>query len=51
MLKTDNTKSLPGQFFLTPEQKTALIEGKIKRAEASVKVLAEIAKQLERKQK
>ena len=49
MLKTDNSKSTPGQFFMTPEQRLALLEGKIKRAEASMKAIAEIAKQLERK--
>ena len=40
---------MPSQYVMTPEQKFALIEGKIKRAEAHVKVLAEIAKKLERK--
>ena len=46
---TDKIKSLPSQYVMTAEQKFALIEGKIKRAEAHVKALAEIAKRLERK--
>ena len=34
------------QFVLTPEQKLALVEAKVKRAEAHIKALAEIAKKL-----
>jgi hypothetical protein len=49
MLKTDKPKVLPSQFVMTPAQKFALIEGKIKRAEAHVKALTEIAEKLERK--
>jgi hypothetical protein len=40
------TKPMPSQFILTPEQKLALMEAKVKRAEAELKALAELAKTL-----
>jgi hypothetical protein len=46
MLQTDNKKVLPSQFVLTPEQRVALIEAKLLRAEANAKALAEIVKKL-----
>ena len=36
------------QFVLTAEQKIALLEAKVQRAEAHVKALAELAKKLNR---
>jgi hypothetical protein len=45
-LETNKTKSLPSQFVLTPEQKIALLEAKVQRAEAHMKALAEMAKKL-----
>ena len=45
-LKETKSKSMPSQFILTPEQKLALVEAKVKRAEAHIKALAEIAKKL-----
>lgn len=47
MLKrTNETKTLPSQFVLTPEQRVALIEAKLQRAEANAKALAEVVKKL-----
>jgi hypothetical protein len=37
---------MPSQFVLTPEQRIALIEAKIVRANEQVKALAEVAKKL-----
>jgi hypothetical protein len=48
-MRTDETKTLPSQFVLTTEQKVALLEAKLARAEAHVKALAEMAKRLGRK--
>jgi hypothetical protein len=47
--KSIKTKSLASKFILSQEEKTKLLEDKIKRAEAHIKVLAEITKKLERK--
>lgn len=44
--KTNKTNPLPSQFVLTPEQKIALLEAKVARAEAHVKALAEVAKKM-----
>jgi hypothetical protein len=50
MLQEASKKTLPSQqYIMTQEQKIALIEGKIKRAEANIKALAEIAKRLEKR--
>ena len=46
MLQTDNKKVLPSQYVLTPEQRVALIEAKLQRAEANAKALLEVAKKL-----
>ena len=46
MLNRTNTKPMPSQFVLTPEQKIALLEGKVARAEAQVKRVAELARLL-----
>jgi hypothetical protein len=47
MLRTDTNKNpMPSQFILTQEQKVALLEAKVARAEAHVKALAEVAKKL-----
>ena len=46
MLRTDTKQSLPSQFVLTPEQRVALIEAKLQRAEAEAKALAEVVKKL-----
>ena len=46
MNEQKETKSMPNQFILTPEQKLALVEAKVKRAKAHIKALAEIAKKL-----
>ena len=48
MLNRTNTKPLPSQFVLTPEQKTALLEAKVERAEALLKSMAELAKRLDK---
>jgi hypothetical protein len=44
MIGTDNKKVLPSQFMLTPEQRIALLEAKVARAEQYAKALAEVAK-------
>ena len=41
-----NTKPMPSQFVLTPEQRIDLIEAKVQRAEAQIKSIAELAKRL-----
>jgi hypothetical protein len=46
MLNKTNSKPLPSQFVLTPEQRTALLEAKLERAEAHAKALLEVAKKL-----
>ena len=46
MLNKTNSKPMPSQFVLTPEQKIALIEAKVLRAEAQIKSIAELAKRL-----
>jgi hypothetical protein len=46
MIQPSNTKILNNQFVLTPEQKVALLEGKIARAEQHIKALAELAKKI-----
>ena len=43
-----NVKTVDNKFLLTAEQKVALVEAKIARAEAQVKSLAELAKKLKR---
>lgn len=43
-----NVKALDNKFLLTAEQRLALFEAKIARAEAQVKSLAELAKKLKR---
>lgn len=43
MLNRTNKNTMPSQFVLTPEQKIALIEAKVVRAEAQVKAIAELA--------
>lgn len=43
---TDKTNTLPSQFVLTQEQRIALIQGKVERAEAQVKRVAELARLL-----
>jgi len=47
--KSIKTESLTSKYFLSQEEKTKLLEDKIKRAEAHIKVLAEITKKLERR--
>jgi hypothetical protein len=42
--RTNETKTLPSQFVLTPEQRIALLEAKVVRAEQYAKALAEVAK-------
>jgi hypothetical protein len=49
MLMETNKNPSPSQFVLTPEQRTALLEAKVARAEAQVKALAEIARRLNKK--
>lgn len=51
MLNRTNTQSLPSQFVLTPEQKLALIEAKVERAEAQMRSIAELARQLHKQAK
>ena len=46
MLRRTNTEPMPSQFILTPEQKIALIEAKVARAEAHIRSMAEMAKLL-----
>jgi hypothetical protein len=48
MLEQKNVKSLDSKFLLTAEQKIALFEAKVARAEAQVKSLADLAKKLKR---
>jgi hypothetical protein len=44
--RTNETKTLPSQFVLTPDQRIALLEAKLVRAEQYAKALAELAKKL-----
>ena len=46
MNELKETKPMPNPFILTPEQKLALMEAKVKRAEAQLKALAELADKL-----
>ena len=46
MLNRTNTKPMPSQFVLTPEQRIALLQGKVERAEAQIRAIAELAKRL-----
>ena len=46
MLNRTNTQPMPSQFVLTPEQKIALIEAKVERAEAQIRSIAELARRL-----
>ena len=43
-----NVKALDNKFLLTAEQKVALFEAKVARAEAQVRALAELASKLKR---
>ena len=49
MNELKETKPMPSQFILTPEQKLALVEAKVKRAEAHIKALAEIVRKLNKR--
>jgi hypothetical protein len=49
MLQQTNKSPSSSQFVLTQEQKIALLEAKVARAEAHVKALAEIAKRLNKR--
>jgi hypothetical protein len=49
MNELKETKPMPSQFILTPEQKLALMEAKVKRAEAQLKALAEVVKKLDQR--
>ena len=48
MSQQKNVKSLDSKFLLTAEQKIALFEAKVARAEAQVRSLAMLAKELKR---
>lgn len=45
----EKQKLLPSQFILTPEQRVALLEAKVVRAEAYAKALAEATKKLRKR--
>ena len=46
MLNRTNTQPMPSQFVLTKEQRHSLIQGKVERAEAHIRSIAELAKRL-----
>jgi len=47
--KSIKTESLASKYILSQEDKTKLLEDKIKRAEAHIKALAELTKKLTHK--
>lgn len=49
MLSRTNKQPMPSQFVLTPEQRIALIEAKVVRAEAQVKAIADLASKLRKR--
>jgi hypothetical protein len=51
MVSTHKTKELASKYVLSQEDRTKLLEEKIKRAEHYIRVLADTAKQLERYQR
>lgn len=48
MLQQKNVSKIDNKFLLTAEQKIALFEAKVERAEAQVRALAELASKLKR---